>query len=103
MLFFSELNKNSTLTSKDSKETKTSIMSLTEQQRDNLTILSVVTSVISFIAAMSVVITVLMGSRGYCRGVLKGTWIYIFFKVNWQITQITHTTHEHLHKIRCQS
>ena len=57
-------------------------MGLTEQQQDNLTILSVTTSVISFIAAMSVVITVLMGSKGYCRGVLRGIDIYPICKIN---------------------
>eukprot|EP00484_Ammonia_sp_Unknown_P018944 CAMPEP_0197025940 /NCGR_PEP_ID=MMETSP1384-20130603/6136_1 /TAXON_ID=29189 /ORGANISM="Ammonia sp." /LENGTH=332 /DNA_ID=CAMNT_0042454531 /DNA_START=15 /DNA_END=1013 /DNA_ORIENTATION=+ len=45
---------------------------VTEQQQQNLTILSVTTSAISFIAASCIVITVFMGSRGYCGGVLKG-------------------------------
>eukprot|EP01084_Bolivina_argentea_P075264 136449_1 len=47
-------------------------MALTEEEQNSLVILSVVTSAISFIAAMSVVITIFMGEQGYCRGVLRG-------------------------------
>eukprot|EP01084_Bolivina_argentea_P086171 155753_1 len=45
---------------------------LTEQEQTNLVILSVVTSLISFLAAMTVVITIFMGSKGFCGGALRG-------------------------------
>ena len=47
-------------------------MALTDQQQQNMIILSVVSSAVSFIAAVTVVITVFMGQMGYCRGALKG-------------------------------
>merc|ERR550539_1805497 len=47
-------------------------MALTDQQQQNLIILSVVSSALSFIAAIAVVITVYMGQMGFCRGALKG-------------------------------
>ncbi len=54
-------------------------MALTQTQEDSLMILSVATSAISFIAAVSTVITVFMGSKGLCRGLLRGTY-YLYFK-----------------------
>jgi len=47
-------------------------MTLTDSERDALVVLSVATSAISFIAAMTVVITIVMGQFGYCGGVLRG-------------------------------
>jgi len=44
----------------------------TEQQEHSLTVLSVVTSALSFVAALSTVITVYLGSFGLFPGVLRG-------------------------------
>jgi len=47
-------------------------MTLSGDERNMLVVLSVVTSAISFIASMSVVVTIVMGQYGYCKGVLRG-------------------------------
>eukprot|EP01083_Nonionella_stella_P186162 680860_1 len=45
---------------------------VTEEQHDSLVALSIVTALISFIASMAVITTIILGERGYCRGTLKG-------------------------------